>query len=245
MSTDDNKRNQLLYTHGLLLSLSWALCTVVGTFTACFFRRYPGWLNVHRRCQTAASILTLPLTFLSFAAKEVFSHSPHYNTYHAKIGICISVVSMAQGIVGGVMVGFIGIQVLGLGVRVKKPSFRVMRYCQIIHKYGFGYPLLILAFVNIWYGIQLSSPQDLFAASIMHFFSFYTLLVAVVGAVFTGRAVHRLYSLRREGRTEIWDSNYQIDKPMRPSLYRDARGDISANSTALNLHPLLTESVVE
>eukprot|EP00946_MAST-07B_sp_MAST-7B-sp1_P002115 g2115.t1 len=84
--------------HGGFLSFIWSVTTLLGGVFARYFRSWPGWVDAHQFLQTIASVLSFPLTILSYVSKD--GKESHYNSIHGVIGLIFSVSASAQGFIG-------------------------------------------------------------------------------------------------------------------------------------------------
>ena len=84
--------------HGGILAFIWSITTLLGGVIARYFRSWPGWIDAHQLLQSVATVLSFPLTLLSFVAKE--GRSTHYSSVHGVFGLCFSLAATVQGVLG-------------------------------------------------------------------------------------------------------------------------------------------------
>jgi len=139
--------------HGGAMVMTWAVFTSTGLLVARYGRHKHWWIHVHRRMQTAGFLLSLPLTFLSFATKE---GNTHYSVIHSQLGLTVSILSFCQGILGGLLFGAVGFgPCINFPVKVKK---RVRLVAKFLHHWN-GRFVVSLALTVIFLGIfQLNLP---------------------------------------------------------------------------------------
>ena len=90
-------RNHLFRTlHGSFMTTIWAGSTLIGGIIARYWRHNPNWVVYHMYLQSVATVLTMPLTILSYVTKP----ESHYNTVHGQGGLIFGLLATVQGSVG-------------------------------------------------------------------------------------------------------------------------------------------------
>jgi len=140
--------------HGGAMVMTWAIFTSTGVIIARYCRHKHWWIHVHRRMQTAGFLLTLPLTFLSFATKE---SNAHYVVIHSQLGLTVSILSFCQGILGGLLFGAISFgPCINFPLKVRRSIRIVVRF---LHHWN-GRFVVSLALAVIFLGLlQLGLPE--------------------------------------------------------------------------------------
>ena len=138
--------------HGGSLATIWSVTTLIGGAIARYFRAYKWWITAHQFLQTVASVLSFPLTFLSWQGKGG-SKVDHYTSVHGLFGIIFATAASIQGFLG-TFAHASYIHKCGL----KCKFHRFMHGVRAAHR-TLGKLLLIAATVQIMLGLRFFDPD--------------------------------------------------------------------------------------
>jgi len=191
--------------HGGAMIMTWAIFTATGVVVARYGRHKHWWIHVHRRMQTAGFLLTLPLTFLSFATKN---EGTHYSVIHSQLGLTVSILSFIQGLLGGLLFGAISFgPCIAIPIKVKKQIRLVARF---LHHWN-GRCVVSLALAVIFLGmIQLGIEEAYQITYIVY------LCLGFIGLCYL-EVNHRM----RPHHTHSTPSAKPIDEDERPTHYEE------------------------
>jgi len=164
--------------HGGSLATIWSVTTLLGGIIARYFRKYKWWIDAHQMLQTVATILSLPLTVLSYLGKGGSESSTHYTSVHGLFGIIFATAASAQGTLGSLAhASFIH----QFGIRVT--CHGAMHAGRLIHR-TLGKVLLIVATAQIMLGLQWYDPE---VTTLTHAFVVYASIMWCTVIVFEVR----------------------------------------------------------
>ncbi|KAL3531017.1 hypothetical protein ACH5RR_010339 [Cinchona calisaya] len=137
--TKNTNTNSLRKTHGILVMLGWGILMVIGVMVARYMRQYdPIWFYSHTAIQSLGFMLGVAGIICGFVLSNRVSTNVDK---HKAIGIIVLILGC--------------LQVVAVLVRPGKES-KVRKYWNWYHL-GVGRSLLILAAVNVFYGIHISN----------------------------------------------------------------------------------------
>ena len=139
--------------HGGSLATIWSVTTLLGGIIARYFRKYAWWIDAHQFLQTVASVLSLPLTVLSYLGKGGSENNAHYTSAHGLFGIIFASSASLQGLLGTFAHASYAHT---CGFKCKMHSF--MHKVRATHR-TLGKLLLTAATVQIFLGLQFFDPE--------------------------------------------------------------------------------------
>ena len=139
--------------HGGSLATIWSVTTLLGGIIARYFRKYAWWIDAHQFLQTVASVLSLPLTVLSYLGKGGSENNAHYTSAHGLFGIIFASSASLQGLLGTFAHASYAHT---CGFTCKMHSF--MQKVRATHR-TLGKLLLTAATVQILLGLQFFDPE--------------------------------------------------------------------------------------
>ena len=137
--------------HGSFLAFIWSGTTLLGGIIARYGRHYSWWIDAHQFLQTVATVLSFPLTLLSYFAKD--GSGSHYSTFHGGFGLIFSLAATFQGTLGSYAHAAFAHD---CGLVSKRPTF--MANCRFVHR-TLGKCMLIVASVQILFGLHSYNPD--------------------------------------------------------------------------------------
>lgn len=190
--------------HGGILATIWSVTTLLGGVIARYFRYKPWWIDAHEFLQTIATVLSLPLTLLSWLGKGGTSDSAkHYSSFHGLFGIIFASAASVQGTLGS------------LSHSMFSHSFgcicyqhRILARMRKLHR-ALGKVLLMTATMQILLGLQHFQPVDIVTGTWgMLTIIFVTYASVVWGSVFVLEARHQYAFCFRKMKGDKLNNNY-------------------------------------
>ena len=146
-----NARAPFYELHGGFLAFIWSVTTLLGGVIARYCRSWAGWIDAHQFLQTVATVLSFPLTLLSYAAKD--GTGSHYISFHGIFGLVFSLTATAQGMLGSYAHAAFAHE---CGLVTKRP--KVMAKCRQVHR-TVGKCMLVVASMQILLGLYSYNPN--------------------------------------------------------------------------------------
>jgi hypothetical protein len=147
--------------HGGTLATIWSLTTLVGGVIARYFRYKSWWIDAHEFLQTVATVLSLPLTVLSWMGKGgTNSSAQHYSSVHGMFGIVFATAASVQGTLGSIS-HMMFAHTNGCICKQHKLMARV----RSVHR-SLGKSLLLVATAQIVLGLRHFEPPDLISGKL-------------------------------------------------------------------------------
>ncbi|KAL3517912.1 hypothetical protein ACH5RR_020501 [Cinchona calisaya] len=144
--TENTNTNSLLKTHGILVIIGWGTLMAIGALVARYMKQWdPIWFYSHVAIQSLGFILGVAGIIAGLALANRISANVDK---HKTIGITILILG--------------SLQVTAILVRPDKES-KVRKYWNWYH-HNLGRSLIILAAVNVFYGIYISNAGDAWKA---------------------------------------------------------------------------------
>ena len=137
--------------HGGFLAFIWSVTTLLGGLIARYGRSYHWWIDAHQFLQTVATVLSFPLTLLSYIAKD--GSGSHYSSFHGFFGLIFSLTATAQGMLGTYAHAEFAHE---CGLVSKSP--KMMHTCRLVHR-TLGKGMLVVATFQILLGLYAYNPN--------------------------------------------------------------------------------------
>ncbi len=147
--------------HGGLLATIWSVTTLIGGVIARYFRYKSWWIDAHEFLQTVATVLSLPLTILSWLGKGgTDSSSQHYSSVHGMFGIVFASAASVQGTLGSITH-----MTFAHTNGCFCTRYKLMARARFVHR-SLGKTLLLVATAQIILGLQHFEPPDLISGKL-------------------------------------------------------------------------------